>query len=118
MVPAEPTTGPVVFPGLLEWVKIDHPANTPKQQFPNVYFGGVAYVYWMSKYEVTNAQYVQFLNAQAASDPLGLYDTNMGTSSYGGIAPAATRAPTVTARSMGARTCPWPSSRSSTQRGS
>ena len=69
-----------------EWVEIDHPGNAPKQQTPGAYFGDVAYVYQMAKYEVTNAQYAQFLNWKAASDPLGLYDTNMGTSSYGGIA--------------------------------
>src|SRR5262249_31364567 len=38
------------------------------------------------KYEVTNAQYVEFLNAKAKSDPLGLYNTNMGPDvQFGGI---------------------------------
>jgi formylglycine-generating enzyme required for sulfatase activity len=32
----------------------------------------------MSKYELTNAQFVEFLNAVAAADPHGLYNTNMG----------------------------------------
>jgi len=35
-------------------------------------FGAVAYSYRISKYEVTNAQYAEFLSAKAASDPLGL----------------------------------------------
>ena len=46
----------------------------------------MAYDYWISKYEVTNAQYAEFLNAKAASDPLGLYNTNMGIdATFGGI---------------------------------
>jgi hypothetical protein len=48
-------------------------------------FGTVSYAYNIGTYEVTNAQYVEFLNAKAASDPLALYNTNMGTSVYGGI---------------------------------
>jgi len=54
----------------------------------NYYFGNVDYEYKIGKYEVTNAQYCAFLNAVAASDPCGLYDINMGDSSYpsrGGI---------------------------------
>jgi len=48
--------------------------------------GSVAYDYWMSKYETTNAAYVEFLNAKAASDPLGLYNTSMGSdATFGGI---------------------------------
>ncbi len=51
-------------------------------------FGAVAYDYRIGKYEVTNAQYAEFLNAKAKSDPLGLYDSNMGDVSepqFGGI---------------------------------
>ena len=40
-------------------------------------FGAVDYAYRIAKYEVTNAQYAEFLNAKAASDPLGLYNTDM-----------------------------------------
>ena len=47
--------------------------------------GSVPYGYRISKYEVTNTQYVEFLNAKAASDPLGLYNTSMTSSSDGGI---------------------------------
>ena len=41
-------------------------------------FGSVATNYWMGTYEVTNAQYTEFLNAKAVSDPLGLYNLGMG----------------------------------------
>ena len=48
-------------------------------------YGSVPYNYRIGTYEVTNAQYVEFLNAKAAaSDPLGLYNANMG-SGLGGI---------------------------------
>jgi formylglycine-generating enzyme required for sulfatase activity len=49
-------------------------------------FGTVAYDYRIGAYEVTNSQYVEFLNAKAISDPLTLYNTNMGSNPRGGIA--------------------------------
>ncbi|MCC6492575.1 MAG: SUMF1/EgtB/PvdO family nonheme iron enzyme [Pirellulales bacterium] len=48
--------------------------------------GSVGYDYLIGAYEVRNAEYVEFLNAKAASDPLGLYNPSMGSSSNGGIA--------------------------------
>jgi formylglycine-generating enzyme len=40
--------------------------------------GGVASAYSIGTYEVTNAQYAEFLNAKAtSSDPFGLYNSNM-----------------------------------------
>ena len=47
-------------------------------------FGAVSYAYNIGTTEVTNAQYAAFLNEKAKSDPLGLYNTNMG-SGFGGI---------------------------------
>ncbi|HEY2837845.1 MAG TPA: SUMF1/EgtB/PvdO family nonheme iron enzyme, partial [Pirellulales bacterium] len=49
-------------------------------------YGGVSYAYSIGTTEVTNAQYADFLNAKAASDPLGLYNVNMGSNARGGIA--------------------------------
>lgn len=46
-------------------------------------FGAVAYDYRIGTTEVTNAQYAEFLNAKAASDPLALYDVDMGDSGSG-----------------------------------
>ena len=47
--------------------------------------GAVDYEYNIGKYEVTNGQYREFLNAKAAvGDPYGLYSTDM-TNMYGGI---------------------------------
>ena len=48
-------------------------------------YGGVAYGYRIGTTEVTNAQYVDFLNAKAASDPFALYNANMGSNARGGI---------------------------------
>jgi len=48
-------------------------------------YGAVAYSYDIGKYEVTNTQYMAFLNAVAATDTFSLYNTNMGSSLFGGI---------------------------------
>ncbi len=41
------------------------------------YYGGVDYEYNIGKYEVTAGQYAEFLNAVAATDTYGLYNTFM-----------------------------------------
>jgi formylglycine-generating enzyme required for sulfatase activity len=56
-------------------------ANDP---LDNLY-GGVGYAYNIGATEVTNAQYAEFLNTKAASDPLGLYNPGMGSDARGGI---------------------------------
>jgi len=51
-------------------------------------YGGVSYDYRIGAYEVTNAQYTEFLNAVAdVGDANGLYNTNMGAgwNGIGGI---------------------------------
>ncbi len=68
----------------MDWTFIGDPGNTC-QTLANGCFGAVGYEYNIGTYEVTNAQYAEFLNAKAASDTLGLYNTNMGSSIYGGI---------------------------------
>ncbi|MDX9703883.1 MAG: SUMF1/EgtB/PvdO family nonheme iron enzyme [Candidatus Auribacterota bacterium] len=45
-------------------------------------YGSVGYEYSISKTEVTTAQYVEFLNAVAATDTKGLYNTNMADSTF------------------------------------
>jgi len=46
-------------------------------------FGAVGYNYRIGTTEVNNAQYAEFLNAKAASDPLLLYNTSMGITRSG-----------------------------------
>jgi len=41
--------------------------------------GGVDYAYNMGRFEITTAQYTEFLNAVAATDTYGLYSTEMTT---------------------------------------
>ena len=48
-------------------------------------FGSVGYNYYVSKYEITNDEYAEFLNAVAQSDPYALYINNMTLDSLGGI---------------------------------
>jgi formylglycine-generating enzyme required for sulfatase activity len=53
-------------------------------------YGAVAYAYQIGKYEVTNAQYAEFLNNVAASNPNGLYNASMGSDARGGITQSGT----------------------------
>ena len=45
--------------------------------------GGVGYSYSIGTYEVTVAQYTEFLNAKASSDPTGLWRSSMADPAYG-----------------------------------
>jgi formylglycine-generating enzyme required for sulfatase activity len=74
----------------IDTVPIGNAGNAPDQlydyQNPNtLLFGGVPYNYRIGTTEVTNAQYAEFLNAKAASDPLALYNTDMGSNARGGV---------------------------------
>jgi formylglycine-generating enzyme len=80
----------------LEWVIVGDQGNagdpqpTCTQCGPSTTFGAVSYPYAISKFEITNQQYVDFLNAVAASDPKELYNFEMGLEEpplpfYGGI---------------------------------
>lgn len=42
-------------------------------------YGGVSYGYHIGTYEVTNSQYVAFLNAKGSTDSNNLYNTNMSS---------------------------------------
>ena len=48
-------------------------------------YGAVNYGYYVGTYEVTNSQYVSFLNAKAATDEYKLYNEKMNGNSHGGI---------------------------------
>ena len=50
-------------------------------------YGAVPYAYNIGTYDVTNRQYVEFLNAKdpAGTSPLQLYNVNMSNGTYGGI---------------------------------
>ena len=65
----------------LEWVNVGDAGNAAD----GTGYGAVAYEYRIMKYEVTNAQYAEFLNAVAATDTNALYNTNMASNALGGI---------------------------------
>jgi sulfatase modifying factor 1 len=65
----------------IDWAWILDPGNKPD----DTGFGKVDEGYRIGKVEVSNEQYGEFLNAVGRSDPNGLYNTSMGTSSQGGI---------------------------------
>jgi formylglycine-generating enzyme required for sulfatase activity len=66
----------------IPFVLITNAGNAPD---PATGKGSIPYNFRMGKYEVNNNQYCAFLNAVAADDPNGLYDTNMTFDVHGGI---------------------------------
>ena len=68
----------------LQFVTVGDPGNVPDTVVTVTYgtmnYGSVPYVYKMGTYDVTTAQYCQFLNAVAkTANPYGLYNSNMAT---------------------------------------
>ena len=66
----------------MQWVPVGNPGNAADA---TTSFGAVAQAFKIGRYEVTNAQYVLFLNAVAATDTNSLYNSSMGTEISGGI---------------------------------
>jgi formylglycine-generating enzyme required for sulfatase activity len=71
----------------IETVPVGNPGNAPDLGSFLYDMGSVSYNYRIGKYEVTNAQYVQFLNAvdPAGANTLALYSSEMATNTRGGI---------------------------------
>ena len=69
----------------IDWSPVGNPGNSAD----TTHFGAVGYSYNIGTYDVTNAQYVEFLNSNVpdgeANDPLGLYNSGMNDAYYGGI---------------------------------
>ena len=65
----------------LEMVTVGDPGNAADTRlwYGTSTWGSVGYTYNIGKYEVTAAQYCDFLNHKAKSDPYGLYNTAMDT---------------------------------------
>ena len=68
----------------IDTILVGNPSNSPRIETAGP-FGSVSSTYRIATTEVTNAQYVTFLNTVAASDPFGLYNANMSFYSRGGI---------------------------------
>lgn len=74
---------------IIPTVPIGNPGNPADIRYIDWYHpngaGSVGYAFNIGKTEINNAQYVEFLSAVATADPYGLYSTNMGSTSWGGI---------------------------------
>ncbi len=57
----------------IDWVTVSNPGNPCDTRWAGCFRGTVDYEYRISKYEITNLQYVAFLNAVAVTDNHGLY---------------------------------------------
>jgi sulfatase modifying factor 1 len=70
---------------VIQWVTVGDPGNAPDtavmKQDGTTGYGSVPYTYRIDKYDVTNAQYTEFLNAKdpTGASPLGLYSGFMGS---------------------------------------
>jgi formylglycine-generating enzyme required for sulfatase activity len=76
----------------IDWVTVGTPGNVADTRYMNCGpsraspCGAVATPYKIGKYEVTNAQYAEFLNSVAATDTNALYNTSMDSdATFGGI---------------------------------
>ena len=69
----------------MDYVTVGNPGNTSD---PTTGYGAVGYTYKIGKYEVTNAQYTDFLNAVDPSgvNPNGIHNPLMDSDPRGGIA--------------------------------
>jgi sulfatase modifying factor 1 len=68
----------------IEYVRVGDAGNAADPQTGSLY-GAVSYEYQIGKYEVTNAQYAEFLNNVAATDTFGLFSASMASGLGGGI---------------------------------
>jgi len=72
----------------MDWTWIGDAGNAPDTQVMQdgtTGLGSVSYAYRIGTYEITVAQYTEFLNAVAASDPNGLYSGAMNTIERTGV---------------------------------
>jgi formylglycine-generating enzyme len=67
----------------IDLVTVGDPGNAPDTRYNSRSVGAVAATYAIGKNDVTTAQYCAFLNAVAATDTYGLYNTSMYSDSFG-----------------------------------
>jgi hypothetical protein len=70
----------------IAWSPVGNPGNAPDPATGSLY-GAVGYSYNIGTYDVTNSQYVAFLNSNDPTglSPLQLYNSGMSNGKYGGI---------------------------------
>ncbi len=78
---------PVMAVVSMSWTSIGDVGNTADTRVMNdgtTGYGSVNHAYNIGTYDVTNAQYVEFLNAKGASNDAGIYSSTMATTgTYG-----------------------------------
>ena len=76
-----------IYAQAIEWVTIGDPFNDPNPSInlPSSGCCTLFYSFDITRYEITNTQYAEMLNAVAASDPNELWVFAMGANSAGGI---------------------------------
>ena len=67
----------------IDTVAVGNAGNAADTRYETPGYGAVPYEYNIGKYEVMAGQYTEFLNAVAATDTYGLYNTSMWTDSTG-----------------------------------
>jgi formylglycine-generating enzyme len=67
----------------IETVPVGNIGNSADTRYETPGYGAVDYQYRIGKYEVTAGQYRDFLNAVAATDTYGLYNSRMNSNSQG-----------------------------------
>ena len=72
----------------IDWVTVGDPGNAADTD--PVGYGAVADSFRIMRYEFTNQQYADFLNAVAATDTYSLYNPSMGSTARGGITQSGT----------------------------
>ena len=66
----------------MSWTSIGNAGNAADTTgYGAVGYGAVGYAYNIGTYEVTNAQYVDFLNFKGVSNAAGIYNATMGSNS-------------------------------------
>jgi formylglycine-generating enzyme required for sulfatase activity len=72
---------------IIDTAPVGNPGNLADTRYNTTGFGSVAYNYRIGRTEVTNAQYVDFLNSvdPTGANVLALYNSNMSSDATGGI---------------------------------
>jgi formylglycine-generating enzyme required for sulfatase activity len=85
------TFAPMPADTSMDWVAVGDEGNTGDMSIDGGGYpgglGNVSYRYGIGRYEVTNDQYAEFLNAAdpQGANPNGIYNSNMGDNARGGI---------------------------------
>src|ERR1035437_8695779 len=81
----------------INWTPIGNVNNSAD---PSTGYGAVNHAYNIGTYDVTNAQYVDFLNAKGASNSASIFNSTMGVITQSGVSGSFTYSVSSTYASM------------------